>query len=39
MMNGQGEFTWPDGRKYKGEWKDNLINGTGTYTWNTDDLY
>jgi len=39
MMNGQGEFTWPDGRAYKGEWKDNLINGTGTYTWNTGDLY
>ena len=28
-----GEYIWPDGRKYKGEWKDNRIHGWGVFTW------
>ena len=28
-----GIFTWPDGEKYVGEWKDNKRNGQGTYAY------
>ena len=31
--NGQGTFTWADGRKYVGAWKDGQRNGQGTFTW------
>ncbi len=30
--NGQGTITYPNGRKYVGEWKDGLPNGQGTHT-------
>ena len=32
--NGQGAFTWPDGRKYVGEYKDNLRMGQATFITN-----
>jgi len=31
--NCYGSFTWADGGKYVGEWKDNKRNGQGTFTW------
>jgi hypothetical protein len=31
--NGQGTYTWPDGRKYVGEYKNGKFHGQGTYTW------
>ena len=31
--NGYGTFTFPDGRKYVGESKDNKKHGQGTFTW------
>jgi len=31
--HGQGAYTWPDGDKYVGEFKDDKPNGQGTYTW------
>ena len=31
--NGYGTYTWADGDKYVGEWKDGKQNGQGTYTW------
>ena len=31
-MNGNGPYTWSDGRKYEGEFKDGKKNGQGTYT-------
>ena len=31
--NGQGTITYPNGRKYVGEWKDGLPNGQGTITY------
>ena len=30
--NGQGTYTWSDGQKYVGEFKDNKFNGQGTIT-------
>ena len=31
--HGQGTFTWANGDKYVGEYKDGMSNGQGTYTW------
>ena len=31
--NGQGVYTWADGTKYVGQYKDGEFNGQGTYTW------
>ena len=28
-----GTYTWPDGQKYVGEYKDDKKHGQGTYTW------
>jgi hypothetical protein len=33
MMHGRGIFTWPDGRKYEGEYYNDKKHGVGTYTW------
>lgn len=30
--NGQGTFTWADGRRYEGQWKDGGYHGNGEYT-------
>jgi len=35
--NGQGTTTYPDGRKYVGEWKNGEKSGQGTYTWSDGD--
>ena len=32
-MDGYGIFTWPDGRKYNGEYKDDKKDGTGIFEW------
>ena len=31
--NGQGTYTWSNGQKYVGEFRDGKANGDGTYTW------
>ncbi len=33
VLNGQGAFTWPDGTKYVGEFRDGKMDGQGTVTW------
>ena len=32
-VNGQGTYTYPNGEKYVGEWKDDKRNGQGTNTY------
>ncbi len=29
----KGVYTWPDGRRYEGEWLNNNMHGKGVYTW------
>ena len=31
--DGQGTYTWPDGSKYVGSWKNEKEHGEGTFTW------
>jgi hypothetical protein len=33
IMNGYGIYTWPDGRKYEGEYLKDKKQGFGKYTW------
>ena len=33
MMHGKGVLTWKDGTRYDGDFVDNTVTGTGTYTW------
>jgi hypothetical protein len=32
IPNGQGTYTFPDGKKYVGKWKNGKYNGEGTFT-------
>ena len=32
-MHGKGTFTWPDNRKYEGEFVNDLREGFGVYEW------
>ena len=32
-MNGSGVFTWSDGRRYEGEYINDLKHGNGIFTW------
>ena len=38
-MHGYGEYTWPDGRKYEGNYKYNKKHGQGTYTYSDGSKY
>jgi len=33
MKHGRGKFVWADKSCYKGEFKNNNINGEGEYKW------
>jgi hypothetical protein len=33
MKHGEGEYTGPDGRKYKGQWVKDKMHGEGEHTW------
>ena len=28
-----GEYKWTDGKNYKGQWKNNMMDGIGEYVW------
>ena len=32
-MDGEGVFTWPDGRRYEGQYKDDKKDGYGIFEW------
>lgn len=32
-MHGQGVFSWPDGRRYEGEYLEDKKHGFGIYSW------
>lgn len=32
-MDGHGEFTWPDGRNYIGDYVNDKKEGFGIFTW------
>ncbi len=32
-INGYSVYTWPDGSRYEGEFKNNTFHGKGKYTW------
>ena len=38
-INGYGTYTWADGDKYAGLWKDDKKHGQGTYTYANGDKY
>ena len=38
-MNGEGELTWPDGRKYIGKFTDDKKDGYGEYYWQNGAYY
>jgi hypothetical protein len=33
MQNGEFVYTWPDGRRYDGSWKDGKFHGLGVHAW------
>ena len=39
MINGYGEQQWVSGKKYKGNWKDNLMHGKGKLSWSDGKTY
>mmetsp|Transcript_8568 Transcript_8568/g.8523 ORF Transcript_8568/g.8523 Transcript_8568/m.8523 type:complete len:86 (-) Transcript_8568:9-266(-) len=38
-MHGSGVFTWPDGRKYDGEYENDEKSGHGVFTWPEGKIY
>ncbi len=38
-MHGKGVFTWPDGKKFVGDYKNDKKDGNGTYWWTKDKYY
>ena len=39
MQHGQGTYTWSDGHKYVGEYKDDKKHGQGTFTYANGEKY
>ena len=35
VSDGEGEYTWPNGAEYYGEWRDGMAEGRGSYVWAT----
>jgi hypothetical protein len=39
ILEGYGKLTWPDGRMYEGEFRDDKYNGVGKFTWANGNIY
>ena len=39
MKDGLGLYIWPEGNKYFGQWKNNVIDGEGIYIWSDGRVY
>ena len=39
MMHGKGQFKWPDGRSYDGEYVNEKKQGWGVFTWPDGKIY
>ena len=39
MRNGQGTYTFANGERYVGSFRDNQLSGEGTYTWPSGKTY
>ncbi len=33
MFHGKGNYIWPNGKKYEGNWINNKMEGKGTFNW------
>jgi len=33
MKHGKGMYVWADGQEYDGDWRENRIQGYGSYKW------
>lgn len=33
LISSLGTYTWPDERKYVGDWLNNKMHGEGVFTW------
>eukprot|EP00351_Strombidinopsis_sp_SopsisLIS2011_P002829 CAMPEP_0116871950 /NCGR_PEP_ID=MMETSP0463-20121206/2526_1 /TAXON_ID=181622 /ORGANISM="Strombidinopsis sp, Strain SopsisLIS2011" /LENGTH=67 /DNA_ID=CAMNT_0004511335 /DNA_START=738 /DNA_END=941 /DNA_ORIENTATION=- len=38
-MDGKGVYTWPDGKRYEGSYKNELRHGYGVFTWSDGRTY
>ena len=38
-MHGEGEYTWPDGRKYTGTYVNDEKHGYGVFEWPDNRIY
>jgi hypothetical protein len=38
-MDGEGELVFNDGKKYKGQFKENMMHGSGVFEWADGKIY
>ena len=39
VQHGTGTQTWPDGKKYEGDFREGMLHGRGTLTHKNGDIY
>jgi len=38
-MDGTGTYQWSDGRRFSGDWKNNMMHGRGVFTFDDGRMY
>lgn len=38
-LEGKGEFKWPDGKRYNGDYKQDIKHGYGKFEWPDGSVY